>query len=470
MFIKMKPGTMPETDLYALFETLKANTEGSVLRGQSIREIHGRDESPYQSCLPDAVFIPESAEDAAIAVSLCAKAGVAVIPFGVGSGQEGGVIATRGGLSIDTSGLNRILEVNVEDMECLVEAGVTRLQLEAELRATGLFFPVDPGADASFGGMVATGASGTTAPLYGSMRENVMGLEVILANGTTILTGSRALKSSSGYNLTQLFVASEGTLGLVTKIRLKLHPQPESRVALKASFSDVRDAVGVVSTMRASGLPVARAELMNATLMRGIALLHKEVALDKHLLCLEFHADEIGVKSLVDMAHDIVTEYGGEETETVTRAEDLSKIWKIRHSAAEAEKFLRPGASVIVTDVCVPVSRLPDIIDQAEIELAETSLLAPLCGHVGDGNFHYALLVNEDDPAEMARARDFKNWLAEAALRMGGTISGEHGIGLGKRHLMHKEHGAALAAMRAIKSALDPENIFNPGKVLPCES
>lgn len=458
---------MLETDHDDFFERLNASTQGPIHRGQSIREIHGRDESPYEPGLPDAVFTPQSAEDAAIAVSLCAKAGVPVIPFGVGSGQEGGVIATRGGLSIDTSALNRILELNAEDMECLVEAGVTRLQLEVELRATGLFFPVDPGADASIGGMVATGASGTTAPLYGSMRENVMGLEVIVANGDIIQTGSRATKSSSGYNLTQMFVASEGTLGLVTKARLKLHPQPESRVALKAFFGDVRDAVGVVTTMRASGLPVARAELMDATLMRGVALLHNAAERGKHLLCLEFHADEIGVKALVDLAHDIVAEHGGEEIETVTRAEDLSKIWKTRHSAAEAEKCLRPGASVIVTDVCVPVSHLPDIISQAETKLAETSLIAPLSGHVGDGNFHYALLIDADDPAEMARASAFKTWLAEAALKMGGTISGEHGIGLGKRHLMRAEHGAALSVMQAIKSALDPDNIFNPGKVFP---
>jgi D-lactate dehydrogenase (cytochrome) len=457
-------------ELGYFLNTLERGVNGAVHRGQSARDIHGRDESFFDLAPPDAVFTPESVEDAAKAVALCAEAGVPVIPFGVGSGQEGGVIATHGGVSIDTSALNRILEVNTEDMECLVEAGVTRLQLEAELRSTGLFFPVDPGADASIGGMMATGASGTTAPLYGSMPENVLALEVVLANGSIIQTGSRARKSSSGYNLTQLFVASEGTLGLVTKIRLKLHPQPECRVALKANFDNVREAVSAVSMLRASGLPLARAELMNATLMRGIAMHSKEIFQDKHLLCLEFHADQNGVLALVEMAKDIVVEFGGAQIEAVSRAEDLSKIWHARHSASEAEKLLRPGAQVIVTDVCVPVSCLAEIIDMAEKKLEAASLLAPLCGHVGDGNFHYALLVNVDDKEELVRASEFKTWLAEMALKMGGVISGEHGIGLGKRHLMQAAHGPALCAMRAIKGALDPDGIFNPGKVFPHDS
>lgn len=467
MFTRTKSGTRLKMQLGPFLDTLENSVEGAVCRGQSARDIHGRDESFFDLAPPDAVFTPESAEDALKAVTLCAEAGVPVIPFGVGSGQEGGVVAIHGGVSIDTSRLNRILEVNTEDMECLVEAGVTRLQLEAELRATGLFFPVDPGADASLGGMVATGASGTTAPLYGSMLENVMGLEVVLANGTIIQTGSRARKSSSGYNLTQLFVASEGTLGLVTKIRLRLHPQPEARVALKVSFRDIHEAVSTVSMLRASGLPLARAELMNATLMRGIAMLHKEEFQHKHLLCLEFHADQNSVSSLVEAARDIAIEFRGEQIESVSRSEDLSRIWNTRHSAAHAEKLLRPGARAIVTDVCVPVSRLPEIIEQAEEKLSEASLLAPLCGHMGDGNFHYALLIDPDDSEDMANASEFKTWLATAALKMGGTISGEHGIGLGKRHLMNVAHGSALDAMRAIKQALDPGNIFNPGKIFP---
>lgn len=458
---------MRRNDFDIFIKALKSRTKGSVHQGQSVCDIHGRDESPHTACPPDAVFLPENVEDAASAVALCAEFGVPIVPFGVGSGQEGGVIAVQGGLSINTSALNRVLEVNSEDMDCLVEAGVTRLQLETELRATGLFFPVDPGADASIGGMVATGASGTTTPLYGSMRDNVMGLEVVLADGTIIQTGGRAPKSSAGYNLTQLFVASEGTLGLVTKVRLKLHPQPEARIALKARFETLEAAVGVVTTLRASGLPVARAELMNATLMRGICLIHGGTPDNRHLLCLEFHADEVRAKGLVELAAEIVRDFRGKDIEAVSRAEELSKIWRERHSVAEAEKRLKPGTTVIVTDVCVPVSGLPNIIEEAEAELSRTALLAPLSGHVGDGNIHYALLVDPDDPEEMSRANGFRDWLARKALKMGGTISGEHGIGLGKRHLMPDAHGSALPVMKAIKRALDPANIFNPGKVLP---
>ncbi|MBA4491474.1 FAD-linked oxidase C-terminal domain-containing protein [Paracoccus sp. S1E-3] len=458
---------MRPDELAHFIDRLKSRVSGAVHQGQSIREIHGRDESACKPALPDAVFLPESAEDAARAISLCAELGVPVVPFGTGSGQEGGVLAVQGGLSIDTSALNRILEINAEDMDCLVEAGVTRLQLDRELRATGLFFPVDPGADASIGGMVATGASGTTTPLYGSMSDNVMGLEVVLADGSIIQTGGRAPKSSSGYDLTHLFVASEGTLGLVTKIRLKLRPQPETRIALKAHFDRLPDAVEVVTNLRSYGMPVARAELMNATLMRGVALLQHEAPPDRHLLCLEFHGEDASANSLVSIATQVMQDFNGHDIEAVTRPEDLSKIWRIRHAASEAEKALRPGAEVIVTDICVPVSRLARIIDMAEGELAKANLLAPLSGHLGDGNFHYALLVDPTDPKESARARAFKDWLAKAALDMGGTISGEHGIGLGKRHLMAAAHGPALSAMRAIKHALDPGNIFNPGKVFP---
>lgn len=456
-------------DISSFLNEQQQLAKGQLLRGQSIRDIHGHDESHHAACAPDAVFIPTDVSAAASMVEACSMAGIPIVPYGVGSGQEGGTIATQGGISIDTSSLNRILEVNVDDMDCLVEAGVTRLQLEAELRASGLFFPVDPGADASLGGMAATGASGTTAPLYGSMLQNVMGLEVILADGRVIETGCRAAKSSSGYNLTQLFVGSEGTLGLITKIRLKLHPQPSTRIVLSACFDDLADAVNAVSMMRAYGMALARAELMNATLMRGVELMTGEARPRQHLLCVEFHANDDNARQMAQQAEEILSQFAANEIEVAAGQEEQSSIWRVRHHAAEAEKRLRPGARAIVTDVCVPVSCLADIIARAEHELAQAQLLAPLCCHLGDGNFHYALLVDPNCQEELDWASAFKTWLAKLALDLGGTISGEHGIGLGKRHLMQSAHGGALAPMRAIKAALDPHNIFNPGKVFPSD-
>lgn len=455
------------SDRTAALDDLDRQLPGGVLRGQSVLALHGRDESMQETALPDAVYMPTTAEDAALAVALCAKHALPVIPFGVGSGQEGGTVATHGGLSIDTSALNKILEVNEADRDCLVEAGVTRLQLDAALRGTGLFFPVDPGADASFGGMVATGAAGTLTPLYGAMRDNVLGLEVVTADGQLVETGSRARKSSAGYNLTQIFVASEGTLGLITKVRLKLHPQPETRTALSAEFSDLQDAVDAVTSLSAAGLPLARAELMDAVLMRGVALMKGEADRQRHLLCVEFHGSANAVEENIALASDICSEAGGKTIQTAKRTEELSAIWATRHKAAEAERHLKPGASVIVTDVCVPVSSLPEVIAEAGERLKELGLIAPLSGHLGDGNFHYALLIDPEDASGFTRADQFKAWLAQKAVDLGGTISGEHGIGLGKRGLMADAHGPAINVMRAIKTSLDPHGLFNPGKVFP---
>lgn len=460
-------GLTMAVDVAAALDDLTDSLGGALLRGASVRDLHGRDESMNQAALPDAVYIPASAKDAADAVAICAKHALPVVPFGVGSGQEGGTVASFGGLSIDTSALNTILEINEADRDCFVEAGVTRLQLDAALRGTGLFFPVDPGADSSIGGMVATGAAGTLTPLYGAMQDNVLGLEVVMADGTLIETGSRARKSSAGYNLTQLFVASEGTLGLITKVRLKLHPQPETRTALSVEFSDVQGAVDAVTTLSAAGLPLARAEMMDAVLMRGVALMKNEPDRQSNLLCVEFHGPPSAVDEQIEMARDICIDTGGTRIETATRTEELSEIWATRHKAAEAERYLKPGAAVIVTDVCVPVSLLPHIIEAATQQLLDSRLLAPLSGHLGDGNFHYAILVDPSDEDALNRAERFKTWLAQTATDLGGTISGEHGIGLGKRSLMKSAHGPAADVMRAIKKSLDPFGIFNPGKVLP---
>lgn len=454
-------------DRAAALQELADTLQGGLSRGESVLALHGHDESVQAASLPDAVYVPMRAEDAAKAVALCAKHALPVVPFGVGSGQEGGTVATQGGLSIDTSGLNQILEINEADRDCLVEAGVTRLQLDAALRGTGLFFPVDPGADASLGGMVATGAAGTLTPLYGAMRDNVLGLEVVTADGQLMEIGSRARKSSAGYNLTQLFVASEGTLGLITKVRLKLHPQPETRTALSAEFADLASAVEAVTSLSMAGLPLARAELMDAVLMRGVALMKGEPDRGRHLVCVEFHGAQSAVDANITLASEICSEAGGNAIQTATRTEDLSAIWETRHKAAEAERHLKPGAAVVVTDVCVPVSALPEIIAEARDELTRLNLTAPLSGHLGDGNFHYALLLDPDDPGDFARAETFKTWLAQKAVDLKGTISGEHGIGMGKRSLMVGAHGPALGLMQAIKASLDPQGIFNPQKVLP---
>ncbi|MDJ1007853.1 MAG: FAD-binding oxidoreductase [Paracoccaceae bacterium] len=454
-------------DRAAFIETLPSAVEGDVQTGSSILDLHADDESPFRAHRPDAVFTPTSTEDAARAVRHCAEHRIPVTPFGVGSGQEGGAIPLNGGLSIDTSSLNRVLEVSTEDMTCLVEAGVTRLQLEAELRGKGLFFPVDPGADASIGGMISTGASGTLTPLYGSMKDNVLELEVVTAGGEIVRTGSAARKSSSGYNLTQLFVAAEGTLGLVTKVRLKLHPLPEARVAVRARFETVFDAVTAVTQLTASGVPLARAEFMDRVLMRGVSLMQKVPDEGCHLLCLEIHSDETTAPDRAELAKELCREAGGVAIRASWRTEEISEIWSVRHRAAEAERHLKPGADVIVTDVCVPISKLSTIIADATTELDRLGLTAPLSMHLADGNFHYALLVAPGDAHEAQDAQTFKTWLAQKAVDVGGTISGEHGIGIGKRALMDMAHGPALPLMRVIKQALDPDNIFNPGKVLP---
>ncbi len=432
-----------------------------------MRDLHGRDESRYPVTPPDAVLFPENTEEAASMVALCSEHGAPIIPFGTGSGQEGGIAAVRGGVSIDTSRLNRIVEINAEDMDCEVEAGVTRLQLADALRGTGLIFPVDPGADASIGGMAATRAAGTTTPRYGGMRENVIGLEVVLANGEVVRTGGRARKSSSGYDLTRLFVGSEGTLGLITKIRLRLHPAPEATLAMSAAFETFQDAVSAVVDIVRSGLPVARAEMMDALQVRSVNIY---LGLDKPelpSLFFEFHGTPDSLKSTAETAEEILREYAATSIVQATHTEEQSAIWKARHAAGHGDKLLRPGAHTIVTDVGVPVSALPRILDAAQSKIAELGLIAPMCGHMADGNFHYAILVDVAQEDEIRRATAFKTWLAERALELGGTVTGEHGIGLGKLDLMLREHGAALDVMRAIKRALDPRDLFNPGKVLP---
>lgn len=451
----------------AVAELANATFPGAVLTGQSELDLRSRDESHVPPCRPAAVFLPGSPEMAAEMVRFCAEHDLRIVPFGAGSGQEGAATPEPGCVSIDMRGVDRILEISPDDMDCLVEAGVTRLQLERALRGTGLFFPVDPGADATIGGMCATRASGTLTPLYGSMRDNVVSLDIVTAEGETFTTGARVHKSSTGYDLTRLFLGSEGTLGLIVRARLRLHAQPEARIALRAVFENIGSATTAVISVLQSGLPVARAELLDGLMMKGVNLHAGTNAPELPTLFLEFHGNPRWIEDAAALAIELLGDAGARSSEVARKTEEQSAIWRARHTVADAERRLRAGATTIVTDVCVSHSKLSGILLDAFGELEARRLTAPLSAHMGAGNFHFALLVDPDDPTEASRAEAFKTWLAERALAVGGSVSGEHGIGIGKRGLMAQEHGPALELMRRIKTALDPSGLFNPGKLLP---
>ncbi len=458
---------MPLDRFDAAIRELKSMFGDALQTGVSLREIHGRDEGDCDATPPDCVLFAESCQDISSAISVCASYRMPIIAFGAGSGQEGGVTAPFGGLSIDTSRLNRIVAINIDDQDCWVESGVTRLQLDDALRGSGLLFPVDPGADASIGGMAATGAAGTTTPRYGSMHQNVLGLEVVMADGTIVTMGNRARKSSAGYDLTHLFVGSEGTLGVITKVCLRLHPHPEAALAVQASFPDVDAAVHAVVTILASGVPLSRAEMMDARVIKGLRLAGLTTRPEQPLLLLEVQGSAASIADTIETMTEACSEQGAVLVEVARKTEEMSRLWALRHATSDAEKRLRPGARVMVTDVAVPVSSLPDIVAAADEKVADANLCVALSGHVADGNVHYAILLDPSDAAECDRAHAFKQWLAEYAVSLGGTISGEHGIGVGKRELMKMAHGPALDVMRKIKDALDPLNLLNPGKVLP---
>ncbi len=431
------------------------------------RTHHGRDESYHAPHPPDAVAYPTSVEEVQAIVRVCARHDVPIIPFGAGSSIEGHVLALRGGVALDLRHMNRVLEVNAEDMDVAVEAGVTRLQLDRHLRDTGLTFPVDPGADATLGGMAATRASGTTAVRYGTMAANVLGLDVVLADGTLIHTGGRARKSSAGYDLTHLLVGSEGTLGVIVGLRLRLHPVPEHVVAAVCAFPSVEHAVDTVIAAIQLGVRVARVELLDARAMDAVrrhARLDYEAA---PTLFFEFHGREADAMADVEQVQTLAAERGGARFRLATTTAERDRLWQARHDAYPAALALRPGASGLTTDVCVPVSRLAECIAETEAELASATVPVVLLGHVGDGNFHLVFLVRRDHPAEIAEAQRFNDRLVDRALRLGGTCTGEHGVGVGKMKFMAREHSAALDTMRRIKGALDPRNLMNPGKMLP---
>jgi D-lactate dehydrogenase (cytochrome) len=431
----------------------------------STREQHGKDLTWARGHAPDAVAFVRSTEEVQAVVVACAENKVPVIPFGTGTSLEGHFTAPWGGISLDLNGMNRILEVNSQDLDCRVEAGVTRKTLNSHLRDQGLFFPIDPGADASLGGMAATRASGTNAVRYGTMRENVMGLTVVMANGEIVRTGGRAKKSSAGYDLTRLMVGSEGTLGVITEVALKLQGIPEGMAAGVCSFPSVEACCLTTIETIQSGIPVARIELVDAAHIKAINAYSKLTLTEAPTLFVEFHGTHAGVKEQSELFHAIAADHGGGDFQWATKEEDRLKLWQARHDAFWATKTIAPGqADSFSTDVCVPISKLAECVEQTRLDLEDNGIFGPMIGHVGDGNFHVVMYCNHGDETDVKRVKAAYDRLIARALDMGGTCTGEHGIGSGKRKYLRDEHGNGVDVMIAIKHALDPLNIMNPGK------
>ncbi len=458
----LKPRPVPAPMLQAL----KARFGDRCSTARAVREQHGRDESPFDVPPPEAVVFAQSNEDVAAVVALAAEHGVPVIPFGVGSSLEGHLLAVQGGVSIDLSRMNRVLRVNAEDQTVTVQAGVTRMQLNREIKDTGLFFPIDPGADATLGGMTATRASGTNAVRYGTMRENVLGLTVITAGGRTVRTGTRARKSSAGYDLTRLFVGSEGTLGVMTEITLRLYPIPESITAAVCSFPSIDAAVQTTIQIIQLGIPIARVELLDAHTVRAVNAHDKLTLREAPMLLMEFHGSPSSTAEQAQMVQDIANEFGGQAFEWASTPEERTRLWTARHHAYFAALQTKPGCRSVTTDTCVPISRLAECINATVAEADEAGLPYFLVGHVGDGNFHMGYLIDPAKPEERATAERLNAQLVARALALEGTCTGEHGIGLHKQGFLMDEAGEdAIDLMRAIKRALDPQNILNPGKI-----
>jgi D-lactate dehydrogenase (cytochrome) len=440
-----------------------------AITNAAVREQHGHGEGLADAASPDVVVYPQSNEEVAAIVRLCNAARVPVIAFGVGTSLEGHVAALYGGVCLDLSRMDRVLEVNGDDLDCRVQAGVTREQLNAELKGTGLFFPIDPGANATLGGMAATRASGTNAVRYGTMRENVLGLTVVTADGRIVRTGGRARKSSAGYDLTRLFVGQEGTLGILTEIQLRLYGVPEAISAAVCQFGDLRSAVQTVILAMQHGIPVARIELLDDVQMGACIAYSKLEGFEaKPTLFFEFHGTSDGVREQAELMEAIAAEHGGSAFTFATAAEDRSKLWKARHNAWYAALSLRPGCMGFSTDACVPISRLADCVLETRADVESSGLVCPIVGHVGDGNFHLLVLYDPNVAAEREQAEALAQRVALRAIRMGGTCTGEHGIGMHKLDALVAEHGEdAVDLMRTIKRALDPLDILNPGKTVP---
>lgn len=448
-------------------EALKSLLGQRLSLSKSDLALHGRSESYFPPTPPDAVAYPESTAEVSALMAVCAEHGMPVVGWGTGTSLEGHALATEGGLVVDFSRMARLLEVRPEDMDVTVQPGMTREALNEELRATGLFFPVDPGANASLGGMAATRASGTTAVRYGTMRDNVLGLEVVLADGRVIRTGTRARKSAAGLDLTALMVGSEGTLGLITELTLRLHGQPEAISAGVCAFPDMGAAVAAVTDTIQLGLPMARIEFVDAASAAAVnAYAGMAFPALPHLL-LEFHGSETAVADQAQQFGEIAADHGAPDFDWSVKPEDRKALWSMRHNAYYAILAARKGARALVTDICVPISRLAEAVEAAQADIAAASIPGPILGHVGDGNFHAVLLIDEGDAGELAEARALSDRMVRRALEMGGTATGEHGIGIGKLGFMEAEHGAAWQVMGALKQALDPQNILNPGKLVP---
>ncbi len=464
------PSLHPEIDsrpapaalLQALSERFGAQYSAALV----VREQHGRDESSFSVPPPAAVVFAESTQDVADAVKLAAQFKVPVIPFGVGSSLEGHLLAVQGGISIDVGRMNQVLAINAEDLTVTVQAGVTRKQLNEAVKSTGLFFPVDPGADATLGGMAATRASGTNAVRYATMRENVLALEVVTARGEVMRTGTRAKKSSAGYDLTRLMVGSEGTLGVITEVTVKLYPLPEAVMAATCSFNSLADAVNTTIHIIQMGVPIARCELLDANTIR-IVNKHSNLSLrEGAMLLMEFHGSPASVQEQVDTVQTIASDFGGQTFEWASTPEARTKLWTARHNAYYAGIQSRPGCKVITSDTCVPISKLADALLDSVTEAQASGIPYFLVGHVGDGNFHMGYLIDPDSATERATAEQLNSQLVQRALNLGGTCTGEHGVGLHKMDFLVQEAGVgAIAMMRAIKQALDPDNVMNPGKI-----
>jgi len=450
----------------ALLEQLRGLLGERLSTSAAVREQHGRDESFHAARAPDAVAFAHGTQEVAEIVRLCAAADTPVIAFGTGTSLEGHVAALRGGVCVDLSQMREVLSVNAEDLDCRVQAGVTRKQLNEHLRDTGLFFPIDPGADASLGGMAATRASGTNAVRYGTMRENVLGLTVVTADGRVVRTGGRARKSSAGYDLTRLLVGSEGTLGVITEVQLRLYGIPEAISAAVCPFETLEGAVNTVMLTIQSGIPVARIELLDEVQMDAVNRYSKLDYPVRPTLFFEFHGTERGVQEQAEMVGALARDFGAGDFQWAIRQEERSRLWQARHDAYYAALALRPGARGWATDVCVPISRLAECILETRRDIDESGLIVPLVGHVGDGNFHLVFLVDPERPEEMEKAAAINDRMVVRAIDMGGTCTGEHGVGYGKMAFLEREHGEALALMRAVKQALDPKGILNPGKIV----
>jgi D-lactate dehydrogenase (cytochrome) len=426
---------------------------------------HGRSEAYHASRPPDVVVFPETSQEVAEIVKLCAGLDMPIVPFGAGTSLEGNAAAVAGGLCFDFSRMNRILAIHDKDMDVVVQPGITRKQLNAQLRDTGLFFPIDPGADASIGGMASTRASGTMAVRYGTMKDNVMALEVVLADGRIIRTGRRARKSSAGYDITRLFVGSEGTLGILTEITLKLHPWPQAISSAVCSFGSLHDAVETAIEIIQSGIPVARVELLDEVMMRGINGYSKLGYREAPTLFFEFHGTDAGVAEQAEFAQAIAADHGGLGFQWASAAEDRTRLWHARDNTLYAGLSLKPGARAMITDVCVPISRLAECLVETRRDVDENDLIAPVVGHVGDGNFHMLILIDPDNSEEIARAKALHARMVARAIAMDGTCTGEHGVGLGKIGFLRDELGETVDVMRSIKAALDPKGLMNPGKI-----